>query len=204
MIIPNLGMTRKTGIADALFTPVQQRVLGLLFAQPDRRFRGSELIQLVQGGTGAVHRQLSRLASSGLITVHRVGNQKHYQANRESPVASELEGLVVKTIGIVEPLRRALKPLAQRIQAAFVYGSIAKRVDRVTSDIDLLVISDALRYSDIFQALQKAQRVLAREINPTVMTRSEWIAKRTRKDSFAARIAERPKLFVIGSDADLS
>jgi predicted nucleotidyltransferase len=113
-------------------------------------------------------------------------------------------GLVVKTIGIVEPLRRALKPLARRIQTAFVYGSIAKRVDRASSDIDLLVISDALRYPDIFEALQKAQRVLAREINPTVMTRSEWIAKRNRKDSFAARIAEQPKLFVVGSDVDLA
>jgi predicted nucleotidyltransferase len=204
MIVPNLGTNRRTGIADALFTPVQQRVLGLLFAQPNRRFRGSELIRLAQGGTGAVHRQLSRLASSGLITVHRVGNQKHYQANSESPVASELVGLVVKTIGIVEPLRRALKPLARRIQTAFVYGSIAKRVDRASSDIDLLVISDALRYPDIFEALQKAQRVLAREINPTVMTRSEWIAKRNRKDSFAARIAEQPKLFVVGSDVDLA
>jgi hypothetical protein len=91
-------------LADVLFSPVQQRVLALLFGQPGRSFRGAEVIALADSGTGAVHRQLVRLADSGLVTVTRVGNQKHYQANRDSPVFTELHGLVVKTIGLVGPL----------------------------------------------------------------------------------------------------
>jgi hypothetical protein len=109
-----------------LFTPVQQRVLGLLFGQPDRRFQSGELIRLAASGTGAAHRLLTRLADSGLITVERVGNQKHYQANRASPVFDELHGLIIKTSGLIAPLRTALEPLAKRIRAAFVYGSVAK------------------------------------------------------------------------------
>jgi hypothetical protein len=96
------GRARRTGIADALFTGVQQRVLGLLFGQPDRRFQSAELIRLASGGTGAVHRQLARLAGAGLVTVTRTGNQKHYQARRNSPVFAELHGLVVKTVAVVE------------------------------------------------------------------------------------------------------
>jgi predicted nucleotidyltransferase len=190
-------------LADALFTPVQQRVLGLLLGQPDRRFQSGEVIRLANSGTGAVHRQLGRLADAGLVTVTRAGNQKLYQASRTSPVFAELHGLVVKTVGIVEPLRRALKPRARQIRAAFVYGSIAKSSDKATSDIDLMVISDALQYPDLFEALQKAEAVLARRISPNVMTTADWRAKRARKDSFAARIAAQPKLFVIGSDDDL-
>ena len=74
------------------------------------------------------------------------GNQKHYQANRESPVFAELHGLIVKTVGVAEPLRRALKAQAGEIRAAFVYGSVAKKGDKAGSDIDLMVISDMLRY----------------------------------------------------------
>jgi hypothetical protein len=85
-----------SGLADALFTPVQQRVLGLLFGQPSRRFQSAELIQLAESGTGAEHRQLQCLADSGLVTATRVGNQKHYQANPESPIFAELRGLIVK------------------------------------------------------------------------------------------------------------
>lgn len=186
--------------ADALFTPVQQRVLALLFGQPDRSFQSSELIRLVGSGTGAVHRQLRRLEETGLVTVRRIGNQKHYKARRDTPVFAELHALVVKTVGVVEPLREALAPLADRIEAAFIYGSIAKRTDRATSDLDLLVIADTLTYPDVYSALQPAEAILARPINPTVLSRAEWRAKRSRRDSFVARVAKQPKLFVIGSE----
>jgi hypothetical protein len=74
-----------------------------------------------------VQRELARLEQSGLVMVRRLGNQKHYQANPNSPIFSELHSIALKTVGLAEPLRSALAPLARRIRAAFVYGSIAKR-----------------------------------------------------------------------------
>jgi predicted nucleotidyltransferase len=214
MIVPLMGTkaSRKavppappasTGLADVLFTPVQQRVLGLLFGQPKRRFQSAEVIRLAGSGTGAAHRLLTRLAATGLVTTERVGNQKHYQANASSPVFAELSGLIRKTAGLVLPLQAALAPLASKIAAAFVYGSIAKGTDSASSDIDLMVISDKLDYSDLFGALKDAESALARPVNPNVMTRAEWRRKRAEADSFAARIAGRPRLFVIGSDDGL-
>ena len=205
MIIPNMGTRSQAqgGLADALFSPVQQRVLGLLYGQPGRRFQSAELIRLVNSGTGAAHRVLTSLANAELVTVTRSGNQKHYQANRHSPVFAELRGLVVKTVGIVGPLQRALAPHARRIAAAFVYGSVAKHADTARSDIDLMVIGDDVSYAELFRALKSAERALARPVNPNVMTRADWLAKRARGDSFAARIARQPRLFVIGSDSDL-
>lgn len=202
MIHPEMGTT-PSGLADVLFTPVQGRVLGLLFGQPDRRFQSAELIRIAGSGTGAVHRQVTRLADVGLVTVTRIGNQKHYQANRESPVFGELHGLVVKTVGVAQPLRQALAVNARDIQAAFVYGSIAKGSDRASSDVDLMVISDSLRYPDLFEALQKAEATVARKVNPTVLTLSGWRTRRNRRDSFVARVAAQPKIFVIGSEDDL-
>jgi predicted nucleotidyltransferase len=205
MIPPEVGKpTPANSLADALFTPVQQRVLRLVFGQPHRRFQSTELIRLAQGGVGAVHRQLVRLEQAGLVEVTRIGNQKHYQARRESPVFAELQGLVTKTVGVVEPLRTSLKVMADTIRAAFVFGSIAKGSDHARSDIDLMVISDALRYSDLFEALQAAETALARPINPTVMSVADWRAKKARENSFTARVAAQPKLFVIGSDDDLT
>jgi len=205
MIVPEMGRkTAGAGLADALFSPVQQRVLGLLFGQPERRFQSAELIRIAGSGTGAAHRQLARLADVGLVTVTRTGNQKHYQANHDSPVFDELHGLIVKTVGMVEPLRQSLAPKARDIRAAFIYGSVAKGSDKAGSDIDLLVISDRLRYPDLFDALQRAEAALARAVNPTVLTVSEWRTRRARRDSFVARVAAQPKVFVIGSDSDLA
>jgi predicted nucleotidyltransferase len=205
MIVPEMGRQarKRGGLADALFTPVQQRVLGLLFGQPDRRFQSAELIRLAKGGTGAVHRQLERLTAAGLVTATRIGNQKHYQAMRESPVFEELHGLIVKTAGVAEPLRQALAPMAKAIRAAFVYGSVAKGTDRANSDIDLMVISDSLRYPDLFSGLQATEVAVARKVNPTVLTLGDWRTKRRRSDSFTARVAAQPRLFVLGSEDDV-
>ena len=205
IVIPNMGRrsTPRVGLADALFTPVQQRVLGLLFGQPDRTYQSAELIRLAKGGVGAVHRQLARLAAADLVTVTRTGNQKHYQARRESPVFQELHGLVAKTVGVAEPIRQALASKAQAIKAAFVYGSVAKKTDTARSDIDLMVISESLRYADVFEVLQVAETALGRAVNPTVMTKAQWRAKRSRADSFVARISAQPRVDVIGSSDDI-
>ena len=135
--MPKMGMPKKsslppraTSLADALFSTTQQRVLGLLFGQPDRSFYATELISLAGSGSGAVQRELARLEQSGLVAVHRIGTQKHYQANPDSPLYSELQGIARKTVGLAEPLRDALAPFAGKIIAAFVYGSVAKRQDR--------------------------------------------------------------------------
>jgi predicted nucleotidyltransferase len=207
MIVPEMGRASKTsraGLADALFTPVQQRVLGLLFGQPDRSYQSRELIRLARGGVGAVHRQLARLEAAQLVQVTRAGNQKHYQARRDSPVFEELHGLVVKTVGLAEPLRRALAANAGAIDAAFVYGSIAKGTDRAKSDVDVMVLSDSLSYADVFELLQAAEREIGRTVNPTVMTPAQWRAKRSRPGSFAARVAAQPRTFLIGADDDIA
>ena len=195
-----LTAPRKSAVASALFTPVQQRVLGLLFGHPDRRYQSAELIRLAQGGTGAVHRQLQRLTAAGLVTVTREGNQKYYTARRDAPVFPELHGLIVKTVGIVEPLRAALRPVAKKIQLAFVFGSIAKGSERPESDLDLLVVSDSITYPEVYAAVQEVEPVLGRSVNPTVMTSAEWRKKRSASDSFAKRVAAQPKLYVIGDE----
>ena len=210
MIVPNMGISTEvvespagSAAADVLFTPVQQRVLGLLFGQPDRRFQSAELIRLAGAGTGAVHRLITRLAASGLVRVESVGNQKFYQANPDSPLFSELCGLVQKTVGLAGPLRAALAPLADGIDAAFVYGSMARGAEQAASDIDLMVIADDLDYAALYAALSEAEAALFRPVNPNLMTRDEWQRKRAEPDGFVARIAAQPKIFVIGSEDGL-
>ena len=206
--MPIMGMTKKAAprkarsasLADALFSSTQQRVLAWLFGQPERSFYATELIGLAGAGSGAVQRELARLAQSGLVTARAIGNQKHYQANPGAPIYAELCGIVQKTVGLAEPLREALAPLGARIRAAFVYGSIAKREDTALSDIDLMLISDDLAYSDLYAALEAASHRLGRTVNPTIYTPQE-LAKRVKSnEAFATRVLAQPKLWLIGGE----
>jgi len=194
----------RTSLAGALFSGTQQRVLGFLFGQPERSFYATELINLAGVGSGAVQRELARLAQSGLVTVKPVGNQKHYQANPASPIYEELCGLVRKTVGLAEPLRAALAPLAPQIKAAFVYGSIAKKEDTVSSDIDLMLVSDTLTFGEAILALQAATKLLGREINPNVFTRQDFAKRLKEGRSFVSRVMAQPKIWLIGGADDLA
>jgi predicted nucleotidyltransferase len=193
----------RKSLADALFTKTQQRLLGVLFGQPDRSFYASELIRDARTGSGAAQRELARLQQSELITTRRIGPQKHYQANAASPLFSELRGIVLKTVALAEPLRGALAPLSSEIRAAFVYGSVARESDRSHSDIDLMVISDTLTYADVFGALERATGTLGRQVNPTVYTQAEFSTRMKEENAFVTRVVEGPKIWVIGSAHDL-
>jgi len=191
-------------MADALFPKGRQRVLAVLFGNPDRSFYANEVIALAQSGTGSVQRELAALSEAGLLTVKKQGNQKHYQANAASPVFAELRGLVMKTTGLADVLRAALAPLAPQIDVAFVYGSVAKQQDTAQSDIDLLVVSAHLGYADLFGALEGATVSLGRKVNPSLYTPAD-IAKRIKQDNaFVSRVLQQPKIWLIGNEEQLN
>ena len=210
IIIPNMGISDKTppqcqtqSMANALFSITQQRVLSYLFGQPHKSFYASELIRLSAGGSGAIQRELARLESSGLITATKIGSQKHYQANPDAPIYAELCGIVRKTVGLAEPLRKALEPITDQIVVAFVYGSVAKRNDTASSDIDLMLISDTLSYADVFAALENTVTILGRSINPTIYSTKEFSHRIIKGNSFIKRVLAQAKLWIIGHDSDL-
>ncbi|MCD9473070.1 transcriptional regulator [Photobacterium phosphoreum] len=191
-------MSPSRSLSDALFSGTKKRVLGILYGQPARSFYANELISLAASGSGAVQRELATLTNSGLVTVKSVGNQKHYQANPDSPIFTELCAIVQKTTGLADPLREALMPMASHITAAFVYGSVAKKTDTASSYIDLMLISDEISYGELFSALEDASTKLGRPVNPTILTHEEFDKRLANQESFLTRVMGQPKIWIIG------
>jgi predicted nucleotidyltransferase len=191
-----------TGLGDTLFSKTQQGVMTYLFGDPGRSYYASELIKLIGAGSGAVQRELKRLTECGLVLIHRIGNQTHYRANQESPVFNELVQIVHKSFGISKPIRDALIPF-KNIEAAFIYGSIAKKEDSVKSDIDLMVISNTVTHGDLIAALFKTESQLQRSINITIYRKKEILQQLKEGNAFISRVLEQPKIWVVGSEENL-
>ncbi|HXG78633.1 MAG TPA: nucleotidyltransferase domain-containing protein [Methyloceanibacter sp.] len=147
-----------------------------------------------------MQRELEKLSKAGILTATRSGNRKVYQANRASPIFKEVRGLILKTIGLVDPLRRALQPHSAKIKVAFVYGSVASGTDIAASDIDLMIIGEGLSYSEIYASLATAEKVLHRAVNPNLMSAQEWKRKLGDKAPFLRKILQKPKLFICGTE----
>jgi len=193
-----------TSISDALFTKSQQRVLGLLYAWPDQSLYANEIVRRANMGRGTIKRELDRLVSAGLLTVSKSGNQLHYQANPDNPVYHELLGIVRKTIGLVDVIRQALNVYDEKIEFAFIYGSIAKGEALAKSDVDLFVASDKVAYAELMNVLSDAGDSLSRIVNPSIYSRKDIQKKLKENNAFISRVMEQAKLWVKGSDDDIS
>jgi len=193
----------KAGLGDALFGKARRAVIGLLFGRPGKSFYLREITAHANTGVSQVQKELATLSSAGLVTHERRGRQVYYRANPDSPIFKELRGIAVKTFAVADVLREALVPFTGRIRAAFVYGSVAKGTDTADSDIDLMIISDSLNYSDLFPVLAKVENQVGRKVNPTLYRENELRLKHEQTNAFVTRTLEQPKVFLIGSSGDI-
>jgi len=193
-----------SGLCEALFTKTQRQVLGLLYGNPARSYYSKEIVRLAGVGSGTVLRELEKLAKAGLLTIEKIGNQKHFRANPKSPIFAELCGIVVKTFGVADVLCSALEKCRGEIVTAFIYGSIARGTDQAGSDIDLMIVTDELGYADVMTAVAEAESRLGRTVNPTIYGVAEFGNKLANDRSFVSRVVEQPKIFLIGSIDDLA
>lgn len=185
-------------LADAIFSKTQQRLLGLLYAQPGRSFYLKELLRLSGLGVATVKRELDRMVVAGILTRRHVGNQHHYQPDPHCPIYSELRDIVRKTVAIVPVMREALEPLDHAIRQAFIYGSVASGRESSASDIDLLVVGD-VSFAELVRAVYPLQETLGREINPRIFATEEWETMLREGDPFVGELMRKPRLDVIGS-----
>jgi predicted nucleotidyltransferase len=193
----------KPGLGEVLFSKTRRQVLRLLFGQPGRAYHLNEIVRLADVGTGSVARELEKLTAVGLVQVEKVGNQKHYEANRASPIYPEIHGIVLKTFGLADVLKAALATLQDRIRVAFVYGSVASNTDTAESDIDLLIIGADLSYPELMNVLAGAEETLARRINPTLYSSGEFARKLGEDSAFLQRVLKQPKIFLVGDKDDV-
>ena len=184
-------------LGDALFTTTQQKVLGLLYVQPDKSFYTREILRLTGMGVATIKRELDRMVESGILSMTRIGNQHHYQANPECPIYNELLEIVKKTFGVTDVIRLALSPLSKHIDWAFIFGSIASGKETSTSDVDLMIIGD-VNFTDVVSALYTVQETLGREVNPKIYSKGEWIEMKKTNDAFIKDVMAKSKINVIG------
>ena len=204
ILLPIMGS--KTPSPDAflpLFGKARQALLSLVFSRADETHLQEDLIRQAALGRGAVQRELEFLARAGIVRRTLRGRQVYFQANPDCPIYPELRGLIVKTAGVADVLRAALAPLAERIRAAFIYGSIARGTERRASDVDIMVIGD-VSFAETAEALGRAQEAIGREINPSVYPPEEFRIKLAAKHHFLRSLLKGEKIFLIGDERELA
>ncbi len=198
-----MGSFVASAIPAALFPKARQGVLGLLFGQPHRRFYLREIVSLTGLGVGSIQRELERLSRANIIRRTRDGQHVYFQADAACPIFEELRTIVRKTLGAAAVLAQALVPLTDRIEVAFIFGSLARGTENEHSDIDLLVVGD-VTFAEVVDAIRGAEEETRREVNAVVYTPAELAAKLAPRNHFLTKVSAREKLFLIGGEREFA
>ena len=193
----------RASLANALFPKVRQRVLAVMFNAPERSFFMGEVIALAHSGTGAVQRELAGLAAAGILSVHKQGKQKHYQANATSPVFAALSALVSNTMGVVNVLHACLEAVERQVSAAFVYDEAASTPSAKPAAVNVVLFSTAGDTEAIAQTMQNASNTLARQVSFTLYSPDTLADATAKNGSFLARMLQPDKTWLLGSEDQL-
>lgn len=193
----------RKSIIDTLFSKTKQNILSTTILNPDKWWYLSDLAKTIDTSPSSLQRDLLNMTSTGILEKRQEGNRIYYRANKECPVFDELQGIIVKTVGIRDKLVSALKPLSKKIRIAFIFGSIARREEMSISDVDIMIIGETT-ISEVVKRLKPVEKIIDREINPTVYKINEFKKGLIDKSNFLMEVIEGEKVFIIGNENKLA
>jgi predicted nucleotidyltransferase len=174
---------RTIGILDALFPTIRAGVLSATMLQPEHWWFMTELARHLETSPSSLQRELESLVSVGLLLRRQDGRRTYYKANADSPLFRDLHGLLDKTSGLIPALTTTLKRFDNRIELAFLYGSVARGEEHSASDVDLAIVG-TLKQIDLLPALRKLESRFGREVNVTLFSPEEFRRKLAAEDHF--------------------
>jgi DNA-binding transcriptional ArsR family regulator len=196
-------MLRRSPLLDVLVSKTKQQILAATLLQPERSWYLLELSRHLGLRPSSLQRELKQLTESGVLKRRQSGNRVYFQADTACPVFPELAQILFKTVGVVEALQKALEPVQNQIDVAFIYGSVAASSERSTSDIDLMVIG-LVPLSKISPLLRDLERQVGRPINPTVYGRGEFMKRVHSENHFLKSVLRSEPLFIKGGPDELA
>ncbi|MCX6826621.1 MAG: nucleotidyltransferase domain-containing protein [candidate division Zixibacteria bacterium] len=193
-----------SGIGEALFPKIRRKVLALFLLNSDKHFYFRETVRLLGDTPGSLHRELKSLTEVGILTMEPIGIQKFYRANTNCPVFNELKSIAERTFGIVDVFKDVFRNQGkERIELAWIYGSIANAQDTSSSDIDIMVVG-SLPFRELVSILKSIEENMHRPVNPTLYSPEEFRAKVHEKNNFLRNVMESEKLFILGTKDELA
>jgi len=187
-------------LSEILSSRSRAAIFKLLFSGMEKELHVREIQRRSTLNDSTIRQELRKLVRLDLVKGRKDSNRIYYRANKENPLYPELRNLVIKTTGVADVLREALRD--GRIQLAFVFGSIAGGEETAGSDVDLLVIGE-IGFRSLSELLSGVSEKIGREINPHVMNKDEYSKRIKSNEHFITHILKSPKIFIVGADHDL-
>lgn len=170
----------------SLKSQITKKILNYYFLNPGARQYTNELARSLEIDPKNLDRKLKEFEKEGLLKSEFLGKQRYFYLNNQFSLLKEYKSVFLKTCGIEEGLKTALKKLP-KLESAYIFGSYAKDSMDASSDIDILLIGSHSSL-EAQKAVLSLQKNIQREINIVNMTQEEFTKKKKQKNEFIKNI----------------
>lgn len=137
-------------LASVLFNKKKYQILGFLLDNPDEQFSIKDIKDATEVSRPVISDLVEALSKIGLLDREKKGNLYLIEVNRYSPYYRSLKSILKVDS---KPLKHAAHKAADRIMeigkdleshivSIYLFGSVAREMPRLDSDVDLLVVED--------------------------------------------------------------
>jgi predicted nucleotidyltransferase len=189
-----------TVLTTLITSKARVEIITWVIAHPAERFYYRQLVDILHASKQSIQNELARLEKVGMLSSQKEGNIRFYHVNKDFDLYPELKSIIFKTVGVGDELRKSLRG-KEDIRSAFIYGSVAKNIEDVQSDIDVMIIGK-VSVDSIHKTIMKAESTLGREVNYSIFSTGVWKKQLKDKNAFASNVARDKKIFLIGSAED--
>lgn len=178
------------------------QILELFFQDPGREYYMREIGKILKKEPGYFQAYLNSLVKDGILKDEKKGPLRYFSLNKSHPLYDEIKTIISKTLGIESKLKRIVNEF-EKLECAFIFGSIAKDTENSFSDIDLMLIGE-VNEDLLATLLSEAEFHLKREINYQTYGKTEFKKKLKNKNEFIMKILKEPKIILKGNLHDIT
>lgn len=182
---------------------IRVKLLNQFLLYPENEYYLRELTKKFRASPRSIQIELKNLENIELIQKRISGNQHYYSANKQHPIFNDLQNIFIKTMGLIDVLKRYFSDYKKDIHFAFVYGSLSKGNASAGSDVDVMIIGD-VKSRLISGDLAKVAQELGREVNHAIFPLSEFCSRLKKDDHFLMTVFKEPKLFIMGNEDEFT
>lgn len=170
---------------------IRAEVLALLLSNPEERFYVREIATLLRKNPSGVKRELDNLEKMGILISTKVANLKYFQAQKQSPLFSELKNLIAKSLGIPGALKALLK--TSKVKVAFIHGPYAESEEADAVNLFLVGNADVVK-----EGITDIEGRFGKKILVAAMEDAEFKGRRERGDEDLERLLSGSKILLMG------
>lgn len=174
-------------------------VLSLFLQNPDEELYQADIVKKTSKALMQVQRVLKTLQEVGLVSARSCGRQIYYKVVKSHPVFEDLKQLFLKTFALGDEICDALTVLGNKIQYAFIFGSMARGSESLESDIDLFILGE-VTLRELAKVLNPLSKKLKRELNPILFGLKDFKKRLSMNDHFLIEMTLTSKIWLVGDE----